>query len=242
MTEPLEKYEIVESSPNLPAATTPADLLQMAVSQGADLAKLEKLMDLQERWEANQAKKAYVHAMSGFHSESIQLIKDKDNSQYKSKYVSKGNLVKTAAPFLGKHGLSHRFDITQDGDSITVSCILTHEMGHSEKVSMTGQPDKSGSKNPIQQIKSTKTYLEIATFESVTGLASSESLDDDGNGSGKPVEVITPNQFANIISLFQEVDGSEEAFCKYFKITKIEQLPAKSYEKAVAMLESKRGA
>jgi len=221
-------------------AMTPAGLLEIAVTQGADLDKLEKLMDLQERWDANEAKKAYVHAMSGFHSESINLIKDKDNSQYKSKYVSKGNLVKTACPFLSKYGLSHRFDITQEGDAITVSCILTHEMGHSEKVSMKGQPDKSGAKNPIQQIKSTKTYLEIATFESITGLASSDTLDDDGNASGKPVELITSNQVADIGSLMQEVKGNGSQFCKYFKIDSVENLPAGSYQKAVSMLEAKR--
>jgi len=37
-------------------------------------------MALQERWEANEAKKAYVSAMTAFKSESIEILKDKSVS------------------------------------------------------------------------------------------------------------------------------------------------------------------
>ena len=37
----------------------PAELLRIAINNGADLDRLEKLMDMQERWEANEARKAY---------------------------------------------------------------------------------------------------------------------------------------------------------------------------------------
>ena len=39
--------------------TTPAQLLELAVTQGAKLKELEKLMNLQERWEAKEAKKEF---------------------------------------------------------------------------------------------------------------------------------------------------------------------------------------
>jgi len=41
-----------------PTSLTPMTLINMAVSQGADTDKLKQLMDLQERWEANEARKA----------------------------------------------------------------------------------------------------------------------------------------------------------------------------------------
>ena len=49
-------------------STTPAALLAMAVQQGADLDKLERLMALQERWEANEARKANVEITLVAHS------------------------------------------------------------------------------------------------------------------------------------------------------------------------------
>ena len=45
--------------------------------------------------------------------------------------------------------------------------------------------DANNAKNPLQQVKSTMTYLKIATFEAVTGIASrAGNQDDDGNGAG----------------------------------------------------------
>jgi hypothetical protein len=165
------------------AAPTPVDLLKMAVSQNADIDKLKQLMDLQERWEHNEAEKAYIEAMSAFKANSILILTDKVNKQYDSRYVSLGNLVSTVTPFLSKHGLSVQWEIDQSS-GIKVSCVITHVQGHREAVSMTVPPDSSGAKNPIQQIKSAITYAKACTFESICGLAStSANLDDDGNSS-----------------------------------------------------------
>ena len=59
------------------SSTTPSDLLRLAVEQGADLEKLEKLMDLQERWESNQARKAFVEAMAEFKKNPPEIFKTK---------------------------------------------------------------------------------------------------------------------------------------------------------------------
>lgn len=162
----------------------PATLISQALSQGADLEKLQGLLDLQERWEANEAKKAYVVSMSAFKANPPTIIKDKTNKQYGSTYSSLENFVSSVISALGANDLSHSWDIDQSS-GITVSCKITHAAGHSETTSMSGPPDTSGKKNPIQQIKSTITYLKLATLEAITGLASEDGgLDDDGNGAG----------------------------------------------------------
>lgn len=176
--------EVTETALVPAAPTTPTQLLRIAVEQGADIDKLAKLMDLQERWERNEARKAFVVAMSEFKSGSIQVLRDKDNKQYNSRYVSLGRLVEIVTPFLGKSGLSVRWDLDQS-NGITVTCVVTHTAGHSESVSMIVPPDKSGSKNPLQEIKSAITYARACTFECACGLASTDAnRDDDGNGAG----------------------------------------------------------
>lgn len=164
---------------------TPMHLLQIAVQRGDDLERIQKLMDLQERYEAGEARKAYISAMAAFKADPPTVYKDKDNKQYGSKYTSIGNLVNTVNAALSPHGLSARWDIDQ-AQAIKVTCIMTHAAGHSESCSMSGAPDTSGQKNPLQQMKSTVTYLKIATFEAITGLASAEgNADDDGHGADK---------------------------------------------------------
>jgi hypothetical protein len=158
-------------------------LVETMVSRGGDLANLDRMLDLQIKWEANEAKKAFDEAVAAFKANPPKVYRDKENKQYGSRYTSLANLVNTVNTELSVHGLNARWEADQS-QHIQVTCILSHVRGHSERVSLHGPPDTSGAKNTLQQIKSTLTYLKLATFELVTGVASEEgNLDDDGNGA-----------------------------------------------------------
>ncbi len=219
-----------------PTVTTPATLLAMAVQQNADLTKLEKLMELQERWEANEARKAFVAAKAAFKNDAPKIVKDKENKQYKSMYATLANLVNTAMPELGKHGLEASWEIDQS-EGITVTCVLTHVLGHQERVSMSGQPDTSGAKNSLQQIKSTVTYLKGETFTSVTGLAAVDAADDDGNSAG--ADTISEKQIADLEALMEEVKADRVLFLRHLKLTRLEDMHVSAYDNAVAELRRK---
>lgn len=171
-----------------PQVDTMLTVIERAVmSPEFDVNKLAHLLELREKYEAMESKKAYVAAKAKFAAMDIKVTKDKTNKQYDSKYTSIGNLVNTVRPYLAMCGLEPRWEIDQS-NGIKVTCILTHDLGHSERVTMTVPPDTSGAKNPIQQIKSAITYARNLTFESVCGLASTDgtvNLDDDGNGTGE---------------------------------------------------------
>lgn len=193
--EPIEPT--IEPSPAYSQAmtTTPAQMLAIAVNQGADLAKLEKLMELQERWEANEARKAYNAAVAEFKRNPPDIIKDKKNKQYDSMYATLANLVNNGSAALAPYGLTVDWKIDQQDNKIKVTCILKHALGHSEQVSISGLPDESGAKNKLQQIKSTITYLKGETFQCVTGITARDCPgDNDGNGSGKPQQNRSSNR------------------------------------------------
>lgn len=200
------------------ATTTPADLLAMAVSQGADLDRLEKLMALQERWEAGEARKAYVSAMAAFKAEPIRIVKSKavgyetqagDFVGYK--HATMADVVDAVVPAMAQHGLSHSWDVTQQGGAITVTCAVRHRMGHSESVSMTAAPDNSGKKNAIQQVASTVTYLQRYTLMAICGVAAKDAQEDEGQSHSESQEEkqepLTPEQ---------EVTAREERKRQYF--------------------------
>ncbi|TEA78674.1 ERF family protein [Allopusillimonas ginsengisoli] len=176
----------MESKPNTAVAVaTPADLLRIAVEQGADLDKLERLMDLQDRYNAAQAKRAYDEAFAAFKAEAVKIVKNKaveGNSPLAGKrYAELHDIVKAVTPALSKHGLSSSWKLTKDEkDWMEVTCYLRHVGGHQESVSMGGPPDTGGAKNAIQARASTKTYLERYTLKAITGL-SEENDDTDGN-------------------------------------------------------------
>lgn len=172
----------------LQPSATPMALLAIAMSQNADIDKLKALMELQERWEANEARKAFTKALAEFKANPPQVTKNK-HAGYDGKtsgrvdydYASLDNVTESIQQGLSKYGLAHRWNVEQGQGVIRVTCILTHEAGHSEKVTMEGLADATGSKNAIQSIGSTVTYLERYTLLAATGLAAG-GQDDDGRG------------------------------------------------------------
>lgn len=182
--EPVQKYTAI-------ATATPGYLLQLAVEQGADLDRLERLMALQERWEANEARKAYVAAMAAFKREPIDIYKsklvgyrDRNENLVGYSHATLSDVTDAVGPVLAKHGLSYRWNVEQSS-AIAVECVVTHELGHSESIRMVAPPDASGKKNAIQQIASAVTYLQRYTLLAITG-TSTKDYDDDGAGSGDP--------------------------------------------------------
>lgn len=186
----MQKHEAAPVPPSSTSlTTTPSQLLAMAVQQGADLDRLERLMDLQQKWEANEARKQFAAALAAFKSEALELLKTKqvefttrdgDTTRYRHAELAVAASVAGAA--LAKHNLSFRWDVHQGDGKVTVDCILMHSAGHSERVTMTASPDASGKKNAIQQVASTVTYLERYTLLAITGMAAKDT-DDDAEGA-----------------------------------------------------------
>lgn len=173
------------------AVTAPADLLRMAVEQGADLDRLERLMALQERWEAGEAKKKFAVAFAAFKAEAVKIIKNKQitNGPLEGKkHAELSDAVNAATPALSRHGLSTAWRLTKDDkDWMEVTCTLSHDGGHSESVAMGGPPDTGPGRNAIQARGSTKTYLERYTLTAILGLAAQDADDDGAGGKENPI-------------------------------------------------------
>lgn len=193
---------VIERQQTLPGvpeqvAVTPMQLLQMAMNQGADLDRLERLMQLQRQWEAGEARKAYVTAMAAFKSEPLKILKSKRvdvPGGAKFAHATLADVVDGVVAALSKHGLSHAWETKQEGTQITVTCIITHEAGHSERTTLFAPPDDSGKKNTIQQIGSTVTYLQRYTLMAACGLAAKD-MDNDGRGAPQKQQEPAPEGY-----------------------------------------------
>lgn len=166
------------------AANSPAAMMMQAMAQGADLAQIEKMMDLQDRWERKEAEKAYNAAFAAFKAEAVRIVKGRtvnDGPLKGREYAELHDVVDAVTPALSKHGLSTSWKLTRDEkDWLEVTCTLKHIGGHCEVVSMGGPPDGGGAKNPLQARASTKSYLERYTLKAICGVAEGGD-DSDGN-------------------------------------------------------------
>lgn len=158
---------------------TPTDMLNNAVMAGADIVVLEKLMALQERYEASQARKAFDAAMADAKAHMGTVHKTTKGNY--GNYADFASVARHVDATLSEQGLSYRFNIDQTEKAMKVTCIMRHRDGHFEETTLMSPIDTSGSKNAVQQIGSTQTYLMRYTLMAALGLAASK--DDDGHSS-----------------------------------------------------------
>ena len=226
------------------ATITPMAMIERALASGAGLDMITKLMDLQERWEANNARKAFNVAFAAFKAEAVVVERNRkvtDGPLKNKSYAELVSFVDAATPALSKHGLSHSWSITKDEkDWIEVTCIIEHELGGMKKVPFGGAPDTGPGRNSIQARVSTLTYLERATFKAATGLAE-QGDDNDGRGGArqKDGELITEAQLSNLRIMIEQSDADIERFCKAMKIKGLPDMPAARYDFAVSQLNRK---
>jgi hypothetical protein len=238
MSLPAENVRDITVAPTTRSgAMTPMDMLGHAVERGADLDMIEKLMGLQERWEKNQARKSFDEAIAAAKKEIPVIVRNATGHNSK-RYADFAAIAKTVDPILGQHGLSYRFRTVQTEKAITVTCVLFGH-GHSEETSLSGPADASGSKNAIQAIGSTLTYLQRYSLVQMLGLAAAD--DDDGKASHGGV-TITEDQAADLVALADDVGADRAKFCKYFKVESFSALPASRFQAAVDALNAKRKA
>lgn len=159
----------------------PADLIAQAIEKGLGVDELGKLMELQERWEANQARKLFFEAFSGFQSQCPDIRKSKEVSfgQTKYNYAPLSDITRQIGKVLKDNDLSYRWEIQDTATEIKVTCLVSHINGHTERTTMLASPDTSGSKNPIQARGSAIEYLKRYTLIGALGISTADS-DIDG--------------------------------------------------------------
>ena len=227
-TTTLGEAQIVKSESRQVAVSSPADMFLIALDKGATMEQIEKFMELQERHDAAQAKKAYVAAMADFKRNAPKIGKDAhvEHSGISYNHATLGNICNVVIPALADYGISHNWSQEQPGNGmIRVTCTLTHSLGHSEANTMEAPPDNTGKKNAIQSLSSTVTYLQRYTFLAAVGLSTSE-IDDDGQNYGEPEQkkevekkTLSGKSFDKCVESIRAGTYTADEIKKYYKLT-----------------------
>ena len=193
----------------------PLAMLASALEQGHDIAKLEKLMDMAERYEANEARKSFASALSKFQGLVPDIIESKmatvvmtSGGTYTYKYADLDAIMRTIRPTLKKCGLSVRYDseTSEDGKRIRSTCYVMHRDGHTEQTVFAVPIDEGMKVNDSQKMGSANAYACRYNVCNALGLTTGE--DDDGgslHGEDSPARDIskpTPAKAADLDEFF----------------------------------------
>jgi hypothetical protein len=165
-----------------------------------DVAKLAQLLDVRERWEKSEAQKAFTVAINKFKQNPPKIEQNRevgfeskktgDTTSYR--HATLDQVCDAIIKELSAVGVSHKWRTEQpDKATVRVTCVLRHELGATDEATLEGPPDTSGSKNAIQAIASTVTYLERYTLLAVCGLAVA-GTDTDGSSRPSLAEIECP--------------------------------------------------
>ncbi|MFA5727340.1 MAG: ERF family protein, partial [Saccharofermentanaceae bacterium] len=172
---------------------SPADMIRAAAEGKLDLDKLEKYLNMQKEFDATQAEKLFNSAFTKAQAEIEGVVKTKDNPHTKSKYADLGAVIESAKPVYTKHGFAIIFyeGEAKATDNVRVCADVLHEAGHKETyhydipldgVGIQGNANMTKIHGKSSSVAYGRRYLMCMIWNIPT-------LDNDGNGSQKPVVV-----------------------------------------------------
>lgn len=159
-----------------------AQLIELAKDPQIDVAKIEKLIDANERLMRIRAKIEFDAAFSAMQAELPTITERGEilvNGQLRSKYARYEDIIEVIRPILARHGFAIRHRNESGNGTLTIVGVLSHHGGHSEEDRFECPPDKTGGKADIQAIGSTRSYGQRYTTIALTGLVT-KGQDNDG--------------------------------------------------------------
>jgi len=223
-------------------------IIDGAVKSGTSPETLAKMMDLYERAQAMNAKQAFAAAMAKFsatcppvqrttRSDQFTMVR-RDGTKGPRMYASLDDISNAIRGPLASAGLSFRWsDMTVKDGAMTISCIVSHEGGHSESSSVTLPSEVKAGCSEAQKAGIVQTYAMRYSLIQALGLT---SCDEDTDGADAPAETITDEQALEIEAALADLNVDRGQFLAYMKASTIAGIPASKLGMAKTAIETKR--
>lgn len=261
--ETARAVQIMPLPPETQADRFFALIAKIATTPGANLEALDRMVALQERVRASEAKSAFDRDLASMQPRlptidatgKVVIYSKSDREagrdvaglatpMQSTSYATMADINDAIRPALAEYGfaLSFRSGQVNDGEhkgKILVTGILSHKDGHREEVNLPPlQYDASGSKNNVQALGSTLSYGRRYATLFLLNISSRDQRDgdDDGKNAGKAA-TITDEQAATLTEALTKGKRDVAKFLEVFKVGAIGELPASRFSEALKLIE-----
>jgi len=226
------------------ADNSPAEMIRMAVEKGASLAELHSMLELQVKYEANEARKAFSQAFANVQENIKAVIRNSTNPQTRSKYANLEGVIEASRPIYTKEGFSVIFyeGDTDKPEHVRICADVLHNLGHKETYHYDVPLDGKGIQGNANMTKihgkaSSTSYARRYLMCMIWNIA---TMDDDGNSAGTSNDdPITEAQLSTLRDQMLAVEADEKKFLTYLKVESLEEIRQSQFQKAVNALKSK---
>lgn len=225
---------------NAPALTTESQAVlsmieRVVLNPEADMDKLDKMLDMQERILNRNAKQAFTADLAAMQAE-LPLVAKRGTGHNNAKFAKLEDINEAIRPTLQKYGFAVTFRVKQNDNRLLVVAILSHREGHSEETELVLPLDTSGNKNGVQAVGSTVSYGKRYALCALLNISTGD--DDDGASA----ESISPEDAAWVKKELQATGSNVKKFCEALQIQNVDSMPAAKLAQAKALLQKKRSA
>lgn len=213
---------------------------EIATNPSADVAKMQALLDMQERLSAREAELAFNRDYALALAEMPKVAKrgKKDmGTKGVIPYETYEDLDAAIRPIENKYGFARSFStrISDKGAGVVLVLRLAHREGHSITSERYCPPDPGPGRNDTQAIGSGESYGRRYLTKSMWNIVTIGE-DDDGNTA----EQLTQDQWAKLNDMVSILSGAEtNAFLKYMRLSDLKEIRPGDYDRAIEALSAK---
>ena len=238
----------METTPALSTAQpdNPMALIHMSIRDGdVDVDKLERLMEMQERWQREEARKAFFDAMNRVQADAPVVVRDAHNPQTNSHYAKLESVSKALKPIYTAHGLSLAFgtDASPVEGCVRITCDVQHVQGHERSYFADIPLDIAGIKGSTNKTKVHATGSSYSYGQRyLTCLIFNITLANQDNDGNNPLDNVTEEQAIQLKEFADSLGGDISArFLTWLKVESFYNIPASRYVECMHELKRKQG-
>lgn len=210
-----------------PPMMTADSLIQLAVTSGADVDKLERLIALRNQEMARVAREQYYLALAEFQSDCPVLKKTRpvfnNKQEHMYNFLPLDEIVIQVRESLRAKGFTYTIDVRDRESKPFAVCRIHHKGGHDEETWYPIAPAKAPAMNDVQAWAAGQTYAKRYAFCNAFGILTTDH-DDDGKGAAEKEDEDLPITRAQQEEIYALTNEAKMEPAKVLAFAKIEQL------------------
>jgi hypothetical protein len=218
-------------APLVAHATTPEDILALAVQNGRPVSELTVIAALIERRERSEAAARYNAAIARFQSKCPTVFKSrtaKAGERFQGyQYASYDDVMRTIKPFLDECQLGVGFSFEQCEGAIKATCKITHG-SHSVDHTLTVPIPSDMRVNDTQKYGAAITYVMRYCLCAALNVVVSDE-DDDAQGQIRTIDDV---QARALEQMLVDTNSDIPAFCDMLGVKSIATIPERKLDEA----------
>jgi len=202
------EIEIPKAQTLKPVDNSVEGFINAAIAQQLPIETIKEFLVMRKELRNDQAREAFTIAMANFQKDCPVIAKTKavknKSGQVTYRYATIDSIILQVKGALGENKLSYKFREEREGGNMTVFCVVTHAMGHSEETGFTVEIGTEGYMTDTQKYGARNTFAKRYAFTNALGIVTGDE-DTDAREIAPKLPPAPLNPKAKIISLLRHL-------------------------------------